>query len=488
MAPHAAFSSRPMVAVWMTAAVIGSLVLVWSSLENPLVFVGAVGLALSLWFVARVKVLAAVALLSSMLIPTLQNVSGGAGGLEYVDEVLIAVLLIVSLGHVAVHRRRVVPLPGGWAFTVFLVLATAGAVTTGASPVLAGLDAYLIMKGVIFAFAVAQIPWTDRDLKLAIRIGAWLIAIVLVGAAINLVIPSVWLPVFASTENLNERGGVVNVISIFGHPGAFGQAMALSAVALLCYRYLVRKTPVTLVLMWGSVLGAVVSTRRKAIAGLAAVVTWFAFSRKPTATALVLVLALPPVLLLAMPQLQAALAEVYEEYFVNPDGAARTVLYRSAIELANTHFPLGVGLSHYGGFVARENYSPFYAQQGFAGVWGLQEGGRFLTDTFWPMIIGEGGWFGFVAFVLGLGLLARNALRVARMRTASPVTRWAGTVGMVWSIEFAFESLAAPAYTSPPSNLLLFGILGVAAALWAEAGKPPSERARDQSRVSRSAT
>ncbi|MCC4908100.1 hypothetical protein [Microbacterium sp. cx-59] len=440
--------------------------MVWACFEMPVVFVGVIALAISVWLATQIKLFAAVTLLASVFIPTLQNVAG-AGGLEYVDEIMIAALLVLSLVHVGTERRRVAALPGGWAFTAFLLFAAVGAVATGASPLLVGLDAFLIMKGILFAFAVAQIRWVDSDLKMMAKVGGWIVALVILGAAVNVAVPGIWLPIFASTENLNERGGVVNVISLFGHPGAFGQMMALSAIALLCYRHIVRKTPITAALMWGSFLGAILSTRRKAIIGLAAVVGWFAFSRKPAATALVIIALTPPLLLLSGSQIQSAFGEVYDEYFVNPDGAARTVLYRSAVDLANTHFPLGVGLSHYGGFVARENYSPFYVQQGFAGVWGLQQGGRFLTDTFWPMILGEGGWFGLTAFALGLILLARTALRVARLEESSALARWAGTVGMVWSIEFAFESIAAPAYTSPPANLLLFGILGVTSSLWA---------------------
>jgi hypothetical protein len=464
---HRAASSSTATICWTAGGAIAAVLLVWACLEAPLIFMAVVGLVLAAWLLTHVKMLAALTLLASIFIPTLQNVVGGAGGLEYVDEILIATTLVASFVHVAVDGRRVAALPGGWAFTSFALIAAVGSVVTAASPLLVGLDAFLIMKGVLFAFAVAQIPWSDSDLRRSAIIGGWIVAVVLVGAAINLASPGLWLPIFASTENLNERGGVVNVISLFGHPGAFGQMMALSAIALLCYRHLVRKSATTFVLMWGSLLGVVLSTRRKAIAGLAAVVAWFAFSRKPTATVLVILVLAPPLVLVFGAQIQSALGAVYEEYFVNPDGAARTVLYRSAVDLANAHFPLGVGFSHYGGFVARENYSPFYVQQGFAGVWGLQQGGRFLTDTFWPMILGEGGWFGTALFAFGLIRLARTSLRVARLGGSSNLERWAGTVGIVWSIEFAFESIAAPAYTSPPANLLLFGILGITSSLWA---------------------
>lgn len=82
-------------------------------------------------------------------------------------------------------------------------------------------------------------------------------------------------------------------------------------------------------------------------------------------------------------------------------GYARGELARQAIAVANDYFPLGTGFATYGSAVTAQidNYSPLYYMYGLSTVWGLApEAASFLSDTFWPTVLAQFGYFGLIAF------------------------------------------------------------------------------------------
>ena len=82
-------------------------------------------------------------------------------------------------------------------------------------------------------------------------------------------------------------------------------------------------------------------------------------------------------------------------------GYARGELARQAIAVANDYFPLGTGFATYGSAVTAQvdNYSPLYYTYGLSTVWGLAPGAAsFLSDTFWPTVLAQFGYFGLIAF------------------------------------------------------------------------------------------
>ena len=79
------------------------------------------------------------------------------------------------------------------------------------------------------------------------------------------------------------------------------------------------------------------------------------------------------------------------------DDGARGLLYRGAINQAYDKFPLGSGFGTFGSHISRVIYSPIYYLYGFENIWGLSpQKPDFIADTYWAMIIGEGGWIGFI--------------------------------------------------------------------------------------------
>lgn len=89
-------------------------------------------------------------------------------------------------------------------------------------------------------------------------------------------------------------------------------------------------------------------------------------------------------------------------YFFNPsDITARSALVTTSIKIANDHFPIGSGFGTFGSNASKINYSPIYQKYEINNVWGMtQTDGAFISDNFWPMIIGQFGYIGFAAFIV----------------------------------------------------------------------------------------
>ena len=87
-------------------------------------------------------------------------------------------------------------------------------------------------------------------------------------------------------------------------------------------------------------------------------------------------------------------------YFAHLD-FARSVMARDCLKLANRFFPLGTGFATYGSYMATVHYSPLYQTLGYDNVYGLSsQSPYFLSDTFWPIITAQFGYFGLILFLL----------------------------------------------------------------------------------------
>lgn len=92
-------------------------------------------------------------------------------------------------------------------------------------------------------------------------------------------------------------------------------------------------------------------------------------------------------------------------YYVENTNTARYVLVEYGIITARDYYPIGAGYGTYGTYAAKEYYSPLYYRYNFNQYHGLSENyGAFLTDDYWPAILGE---FGFIGVILMIILLTR---------------------------------------------------------------------------------
>lgn len=108
----------------------------------------------------------------------------------------------------------------------------------------------------------------------------------------------------------------------------------------------------------------------------------------------------PTVFLIGAVILAAAGWFQIETYLLN-ENSPRRIFFEYAFKTANKYFPLGSGFATYGSDQAARHYSKLYYQYGFDQLSGMSpENSAFLSDTFWPMAIGQFGWIGSIIYLI----------------------------------------------------------------------------------------
>lgn len=379
----------------------------------------------------------------------------GAVGVSNLDEAVIAVGLLANLARPLVERRLPTGIPGlGW-FAGFTVV---GMISVYAHDVPVGTWApgvFLALKAVLFALMVAQIPWTTRDMRVASYLGAGLILVMIPIAIINVILPATWTAIFSGDVRVDRTFGLPSLVGIFVHPAAFGRIMALLAIAVLTYQLVIRTTPFTVILLTASSLMAFMSFRTKTFGSLLTGAIAVSLRFLSVRGTLILLLISPIALFLALSNVVDQVVSDVDVFFFGE--SARAALIDGGLSLAAQYFPFGAGFGRYASATAASIYSPEYGPLGFEYIYGLgsaDDGGMFLNDTQWPAILGESGWIGAACFAIGLGTATVRMYRRSG-RDDDQWVRWTALTGFGWLFVFVVESLAAPAFTSPPSYALL---------------------------------
>lgn len=96
-------------------------------------------------------------------------------------------------------------------------------------------------------------------------------------------------------------------------------------------------------------------------------------------------------------------------YFIEVPNTARSVLVSTSFQIATDHFPLGSGFATFGTHLSGENYSPIYKIYQIENTYGLSENNpKFVSDNFWPAILGEFGYIGLIIYVIILVILYKK--------------------------------------------------------------------------------
>ena len=321
--------------------------------------------------------------------------------------------------------------------------------------------AFIAVKGVVFAFALAQLRWTRADLRMLVRFGVGAAVVVGISALLNLAAPGIWAEFTTGRPPLSYIGPVPALNGLFQHPAAFSRFCGVLGVAGLVYGLVVRRSLANTILVAASTGLAFLTFQVKSIVGLIATLTAIGtrFLRPAVAAGLLcvgplaVVIAAPPLVELVSTDLQA---------YVFQD-SARSELALGGATMADRYFPVGAGFGRYGSSTAADTYSPLYYQLGFDHRFGLSpDSDQFLNDNQWPALYGETGWLGAGCFAAGL-----VSMLLLLLRRSSPgeetLVRWIRITGVGWMILLLVESTAAPVFVSPPSFPFMFAAAGIVA-------------------------
>ncbi|MGV8896366.1 MAG: hypothetical protein ACOH1U_07895 [Rhodoglobus sp.] len=393
----------------------------------------------------------------------------GVEALEIADDafvVLCAVRAVVE--RLLVSKTPGARFPGIGLFVCFgLVGVISGVLRADLTLSVLASGAFLATKMGIFGWSVAQFDWNSRDVQRVFRVGGIILAVIIVSAILNGLAPALWSSVFSVSGGVIFRYGLPSLSGIFTHPFDLAFACSMGLIAVLGYRAFFGASRATTFLLVGSALATVLSFRRKDLLGMLVASIGLAISQRNIRTILLLSLLLPFLLIVGWSEIASEIGGLFSSYFTVDSREARTVLALGSITLANEYFPFGAGFGRFASRTAATNYSPEYVRLGINHTYGLGSGateGAFLTDTSWPAILGEAGYFGLAAIVILLLLIGVRSARWKRTGS-TPELRMVGLVTQGWLILTVIQSTGAAVFSSPPMFAFLFGLVGMGAAL-----------------------
>ena len=116
---------------------------------------------------------------------------------------------------------------------------------------------------------------------------------------------------------------------------------------------------------------------------------------------------------MAVPVALLAWDKIYYYYVQGNGRYAKSIMTSTALKIASDYFPIGTGFGTYGSTYAAKYYSPVYYLYGIAGNPELGEQTKmYLTDVFWPILLGENGILGTLLYC---GLILTLFIRIQRV-------------------------------------------------------------------------
>jgi len=403
--------------------------------------------------------------------------------LRHVDEIVVPALFVLAALRTKPWRRRLFePLREG-ALLVLLGAGAASAIVNGVPPSVWVLGLALLAKVFAFLYVVTWHDFSGRDVRQLYPLVLG-VALVVLGLSVFEILD---VGAFRSLLNLSDvsvpRDGLPSIKSLLFRPVLFSWFTAFVALFLFAGYVVLRRWWLLLGAALFSV-GTVLAGRRRGIVGSAiALLAGFAASVRASRSWRASLRAWWPVggmvLLLGivfLPALVGLVRLTLDDANASQQSTARVALYTTSVAIARDHFPLGVGPGRYGSGVSRDPYSPVYAQYGLDQIDGLSpDDSAFVSDTFWPRVLGETGVIGLGALLVFTAVLAFQTWRAAGAPQADALVRAFQLGAWMVLVQALTETLASSMFDSPPRIYLLFGAVGMSLAL----ARPAPAQGRD---------
>lgn len=119
------------------------------------------------------------------------------------------------------------------------------------------------------------------------------------------------------------------------------------------------------------------------------------------------------ILYMAVPIILLAWDKIHYYYVEGNGHYAKSIMTGTAFKIAKDYFPIGTGFGTFGSTYAAKYYSPVYHLYGIADNPQMGEHARmYLTDVFWPILLGENGVLGTLFYC---GLIFMLFLRIQKV-------------------------------------------------------------------------
>ena len=393
----------------------------------------------------------------------------GIGIFGSFDELLVLSLFVISFFQII--RRKKINKFSLYILVIMLIFFTIGVYSfskyTGKINILALKSGFLATKFWILIFALSNIKYNENIFNNIVNIIFVLEKIVLFIAALNLLMPNLYLKFFP-TAVVSYRFGILSVSSLFLHPGKFGWFMLLCFIIRLSKNYnnsMNTNTKKKNFWMIIDLIFALLSFRTKVIIGFLAVFVAYEllFKAKNFISALKKIYPIIIFVLVIGFVFKGVLFETYNLYFTDKYGvSARQSLNETSLKIAKDKFPFGVGFGKYASWYSIIEYSDVYYAYSINDVYGLTpDDPWYATDVFWPAIIGETGFLGLSIFIIML-LCVLKKLFIYIKKYKNKCNIFLQLTAFLLLIQTIIESFGEASFNSSPQNIFVGLFVGVA--------------------------
>jgi hypothetical protein len=432
-------------------------------------------------------------LVLALFVNTWAHYQGAA--ILHLDEALLPMLLLLALVRYRGLERGIRIGFKEVALAAFILAGLAGGLLGAVPPYVYSAALILLLKG-IAAFYIAC--WTTlrlEDVEAAGLVILGVAAITLVLSLVEVLDPVAFRDALGLPPSEGQRGAIPVVTSLFLQPGLFGWFTAFAGLILYAYFIVFRRWWMLAGALTLSV-GTIISGRRRPLIGIVAAllvalgwqVRHLPSRRAALRAGLPLVLSAILIVGISVPFFGAFYASTIESYLPDSEvvqelvlgdheltrAQSRTIqpriaLYAASLAIAREHFPLGVGFGRFGSHISRVFYSPAYEEYGLSQVVGLrQRRPNAVTDTFWPMLLGEAGVIGILGYGAFVGAIVFGSWRRGHA-APSPSERALHLAVLMTLVLALVESTVAPTFIAPPVAYFVFLAAGASVAVRASA-------------------
>lgn len=362
---------------------------------------------------------------------------------KFFDEfvILFSFLTIFVFNFRLPHRRLV----------LLLVLYCAFGIISGlrynVPIILMAKSLFLEIKGSLLFIVLSRLAIRKHHLIKIGKILSFFFLLLFITTIFDLILGLYWKNFFRFLQSF--RYGFYTPNAFFHYPSDFGWAAAMYAIFFATFGVLKYKNKLFL-----SSCMLISSLRLKEIVGF--------FLVFPFRGRIIRFRHIVPILFLIVLSLYVTKIIFPQHYsqYLEKDTAARTVFYLTSTLIAKDNLPFGVGFGRFGGPVSADPYSSVYYQYGISGIYGLEpDNPLMINDTFWPMILGESGVLGLVAYfaILWYVFAFLFKKRISADEFDHKLILFTRNVVIMNLI----GTIAKPLLTRPPSYFFIFGLVGL---------------------------
>ncbi len=308
---------------------------------------------------------------------------------KWIDELVgvgfLPITLILFLAkEVKLYREEKVIL------ALFILTIISGALSSlinGYQNSIAEVSDLVINSKFLGAYLFARVMFYELNIKEYIKYLRIIFRLITVIVFLTTIFDMIW----GLFPKVDKRFFIYSEKLLFYHP----TYLALFCIVILSYLTLVSENKFIDYVFIAQIMFVCASTfRAKALGLLVVYIILLIFIKKNKGIRLSYIIAAALlIVILFIPQIN--------KYYVESSESPRNALTTTGFKIANDYFPIGAGFGTFGSYVSGEYYSPIYVKYKIDTVWGLEKKNVvFISDTFWPMIMGQFGYVGLISYVI----------------------------------------------------------------------------------------